>query len=103
MSKSAGGRVGVDREERHPVRAHLALEVEPGRVGTLGDGIAAFVEDLVEDLEPLVGQPDLVGVGVDEQPGHRIGPVHRLLASPLHPDVASGLFDPGQERFNPRP
>ena len=65
----AGGAVGVDREERHARRPHLGLEVDPGRVGALGDGVVAFVEDLVEDLEPLVGQPDLVGVGIDEQPG----------------------------------
>ena len=78
MSKSPAGAVGVDREERHRVLAQRAVEVEPGRVGTLGDGVGAFVEDLVEDLEPLVGEPDLVGVGVDEQPGDRAGPVHRL-------------------------
>ena len=53
--------------------AHLALDVDPGRVGALGDGVAAFVQDFVEDLEPLVGEPDLVGVGVDEEPGDRSG------------------------------
>ena len=80
-SKSPAGAVGVDREERHRALAHLAGEVEPGRVGALGDGVGAFVEDLVEDLEPLVGQPDLVGVGVDEQPGDRIGSVDRHAAA----------------------
>ena len=72
------------------------VDVEPGRVGAFGDRVVALVEDLVEDLEPLVGQPDLVGVGVDEEPGEVGGPVLRPEAAPLHPDVASRLLDPGQ-------
>ena len=26
----------------------------------------------------------------------------RMLGTPFHPDAASGLLDPGQERFDPR-
>ena len=99
----AGRPVGVDREQRHPAGPQLALEVDPGRVGALGDGIVAFVEDLVEDLQPLVGEADLVGVGVQQQPGDLVGPVLRPQAASLHPDVAGGLLHPGQERFDPRP
>ena len=80
-----------------------AVDVEPGRVGAFGERIVAFVEDLVEDLEPLVGQADLVGVGIDEEPGGEVWPVLRPEAAPLHPDVASGLLDPGQEGFHPWP
>ena len=68
-SKSPAGAVRVDGEQREPLAAQLVLEVEPRRVGALGRRVVALVEDLVEDLEPLVGQADLVGVGVDEQPG----------------------------------
>ena len=66
-----GGRaVGVDREQGQVVGPRAQrLEVGPRRVGALGDGVGALVEDLVEDLEALVGQPDLVGVGVRQQPG----------------------------------
>ena len=92
----AGVVVGVDREERHARRPHLGVHVDPGRVGALGDRVVAFVEDLVEDLEPLVGQPDLVGIGIDEEPGGAGRPVLRPEAAPLHPDVASRLLDPGQ-------
>ena len=68
-----GGRaVGVDREQRQPVGAEQRLEVDPGGVGPLGHRIGALVEDLVEDLQALVGQADLVGVRVDQQPGHSI-------------------------------
>ena len=44
-----------------------------GRVGPLGDGVGALVQQLVEDLQALVGQPDLVGVGIEQQPGHLAG------------------------------
>ena len=51
-----GGRVvGVDREERHARGAHLRGHVEPRRVAAFGHRVVAFVQDLVEDLEPLVG------------------------------------------------
>ena len=89
----AGGAVGVDGEQRRPVRPQLGLEVDPRRVGALGRRVVAFVEDLVEDLEPLVGEADLVGVGVDEQPGDLVGPVLRPLRSPA-PSRCSGQASP---------
>ena len=101
--EAAGVVVGVDREEGHRRPAHLRGHVEPGRVGAFGERIVAFVEDLVEDLEPLVGQADFVGVGIDEEPGGEVWPVFRLDAPPLHPDVPSGLLDLGQEGFHPWP
>jgi hypothetical protein len=60
--------VGVDREQRDALAAHDGLEVAPGGVRPLGDGVVALVEDLVEDLQALVGKADLVGVGVGQQP-----------------------------------
>ena len=78
-------------------------EIEPGRVGPLGDGIVAFVQDFVQDLEALIGQPDLVRIRVDEEPRDRAGPVNRNPTATLHPDIPGGLLDPGQERFDPRP
>jgi hypothetical protein len=51
-----GGRVvGVDREEGNALRPHLGGHVEPRRVGALGERVVTLVEDLVQDLEPLVG------------------------------------------------
>ena len=47
--------VGVDREERHARGPHLGVHVDPRRVGAFGHRVVTFVEDLVEDLEPLVG------------------------------------------------
>ena len=101
--EAAGVVVGVDREEWHRGAPHLGRHVQPGRVGAFGERIVAFVEDLVQDLEPLVGQADLVGVGIDEEPGGEIGPMLRPEAPPLHPDVPSGLLDLGQEGFHPWP
>ena len=98
-----GGAVGVDREERHPALAHRRLEVDPRRIGALGDGIVALVQDFVKDLKPLVGEADLVSVGIDQEEGGLAGPVFRRQGAPLHADVASGLLHLGQERFDPRP
>ena len=47
------------------------LEVGPHRVGALGEDPVALVEHLVEDLHALVGQADLVGVGVHQRPADR--------------------------------
>ena len=102
-SNSPGVVVGVDREQRHRVGPHLLGHVEPGRVGAFGQGVVAFVQDLVQDLEPLVGQPDFVGVGIDEKPGGELRVMLRTEAPPLHPDVATGLLDPCQEGLHPWP
>ena len=95
--------VGVDREQRHRVGPHRVGHVDPGRVGAFGQGVVAFVQDLVQDLEPLVGQPDLVGVGIHEKPGCELRVMLRTEAPPLHPDVATGLLDPCQEGLHPWP
>ena len=60
--------VAVDGELRDAVLAHHRLHVGPDRVGALGEHAVALVEDLVEDLHALVGQPHLVGVGVHQRP-----------------------------------
>ena len=51
-----------------PVLPHQRLDVRPDRVGALGEDPVPLVEHLVEDLHALVGQPDLVGVGVHQRP-----------------------------------
>ena len=68
----ARGAVSVHREQRNSTVAKQGLEVAPGRVRALGDRVVAFVQDFVEDLQPLVGQADFVRVGVGEQPGHLV-------------------------------
>ena len=64
--------VGVDGELRdralRVALAHDLLHVGPHGVGALGDDPVALVEHLVEDLHALVGQADLVGVGVHQRP-----------------------------------
>ena len=95
----AGAQVGVHREEREPLPAHQGLEVAPRGVGPLGNGVAALVEDLVEDLQPLVGQADLVTVGVAEQPGHLAGAVSRRACTLLAADVARRTLNLIQERL----
>ncbi len=101
------GAVRVDAEQRHPGRAHRRLHVGPRRVGALGHRVFALVDELVEDLQPLVGEPDLVGIGIDQEKGRPAAPMAgrqvARLRPHLHTDVASGLLNPGQQRFYPRP
>ena len=97
------GPVGVDREQRQPVAPHEGLEIEPGRVRPFGDRVVALVQDLVQDLKPLVGQADLVGVGIDEQPPHLARVVVRGQGAVFASDVTSRLLHLGQERLEPGP
>ncbi len=92
----AGRNVLLHAEERHAGRPHGRLHVHPGRVGALGYRIGPLVEDLVEDLQPLVGEPDLVRVGVKEHPGDLARTVLRVLRPLLTPDIARRLGDAEQ-------
>ena len=101
--EGAGRQVVLEREQGQPGAAHGRLHVHPGGVGPLGHGVVPLVEDLVEDLEPLVGQADLVRVGIDQQPRGRALVVLGHLGAELPADVAGRLLDLGQEGLNPWP
>ena len=98
-----GGQVVLEGEQGHPGRPHGRLHVHPRGVGPLGHRVVPLVEDLVEDLQPLVGQADLVGVGIDEQPRHRRVVVLGDLGSQFSADVAGRLGDLGQQGFHTWP
>jgi hypothetical protein len=81
--------VGVHGELGYAVLAHELLEVGPHRVGPLGKRVRVLVDHLVEDLDALVGDADLIGVGVHERPVHahglpRLGHRVELAADVLH-------------------
>ena len=97
------GPVGVDTEEGQLAAAHLRFHVDPGRVRALGHRVGTLVQDLVEDLEALVGQADLVGVGIDQQPRRLVGRVDRVLGAVFAADVPGWLADLAQQRLDPRP
>ena len=98
-----GGPMGVDREQREPFAAHDLLEVGPGRIRALGEGIRPLVQDLVEDLQPLVGEADLVRVRVHEEPPDPLRGGRRYLGAELAADVARRLLDRGEVRLEPSP
>ena len=77
-----GRAVRLEREQGQALVPEQRLEVDPGRVGAFGRRVGAFIQDLVEDLEPLVGQPDLVGIGVNEKPGNLARAILRLPRCP---------------------
>ena len=62
-------------------------------------GIGTLVQDLIEDLQPLIGQADLVGVRVDEQPRHTARTMDRRLRAVLKSDVASRLGNRPKQGF----
>ena len=98
-----GGAVRVDREQREALAAQDLFEVGPGGVGALGEGVVTLVEDLVEDLEALVGQADLVGVRVHQEPPDPLGARRRNLGAELAADVARRLLDRGEMGLEPSP
>ena len=95
--------VGVQREQRQPLGPHQRFEVAPGRVGPLGGRVRAFVEDLVEDLQPLVRQAYLIGVRIGEQPRHDPGTVARDPHPVLGTDIAGRFGHLGQQRLKLTP
>ena len=50
--------------------AHEGLKVTPRGVAAFGGRVRAFIQNLIENLQSLIRKPDLIGVGVDEQPVH---------------------------------
>ena len=101
--EGGGGQVLLDAEERHAGRPHGGLHVDPGGVGPLGQRVGTLVEDLVEDLQTLVGQADLVGVGVDQQPGHPARARARGTRAPAHRRCSGRAWTRGQQALDLRP
>ena len=95
--------VTLDAEERDPLAPHGCLHVDPRCVRPLGQRVGPFVEDLVENLESLIGEADLVGVGVHQEPSHLPVSVFGVLGPLLTPDVAGWLGDRGQHVLDPGP
>ena len=102
----AHGAVAVDGELRDVALAHDPLHVGPHRVRALGEDPVALVEDFVEDLHALVGQADLVGVGVHQSPPHRraLGSAVPVLdrGVQLAPDVLDRLLHGRKLRLQAR-
>ena len=99
-SKSAAGTCCSTLKSGHAGVPHGRLHVHPGGVGPFGHRVGALVEDLVEDLQPLVGEPDLVGVGVEQHPGHLARAVLGVLGPLLTPDVAGRLGHAEEQPFH---
>ena len=96
--------VPVDGELGHGVLAHERLEVGPHGVRALRDGVGALVEDLVQDHDALVGETDLVGIGVHQRPTDgRLVVTPRLdLRVQLAADVLDRLAHPRQQPLEAR-
>ena len=89
----------VNRKKWNPALTHESLEINPRRVRTLGNGVGALIQDLVQDLQPLVGQADLVHIGVSEEPSHLSVAVLRNYRSIFAPDIAGWFAHPSKKRF----
>ena len=100
-----GGRrlVMLDREQRDPLGSHYGFEVAPWGIPTVGTTVGPLIDDLVQDLQALVGQADLVGVRVQEHPADERSIRWFAIGAVLAADVARWLLDLGQMRFDQRP
>ena len=85
------------------VFAHDGFEIVPRGVAPIGSAVSAFVDDLVQNLKALVGQPDLVGVGIGEHPAHKSGIGSLRLGTVFAADVAGWLLNVRQPRLEERP
>jgi hypothetical protein len=63
----AGGRPRFERVEGDPLGAHQLLHVAPRREAELREPVLAAVDQVVEDLQPEIGHPDLVQVREAEE------------------------------------
>ena len=73
-SKSAAGRWVSTLNSGSPCDRSVALPCRStARTARSATASRSLVQDLVEDLQPLVGEPDLVGVGVDQEEGNLSG------------------------------
>ena len=91
--------VRVQGELRQPVAPHQRFQVAPHRVRPLGQNPVLLVQDLVEDGDALVGQPDLVRVGIAQAPPHLDGVPVLHLRVQLTADVLDRLAHPSQQRL----
>ena len=89
----SGAAMGVDREQWQAMFAQQDFEVGPWRIGPLRHCVLTLVEDLVQDLQALIGQADLVGVGIGKQPRHHAIVILRRYCPVFATDIASGLLD----------
>jgi hypothetical protein len=89
----------VHRKERNSPLAHQGFKVDPGRVRTLSYGVGALIQNLVQDLQPLIGQADLVHIGVSEEPSHFSVAVLRNYRSIFAPDIAGWFAHPRKKRL----
>jgi hypothetical protein len=83
--------VPVNSELRDALLPQQRLHVRPHGIRPFGKGIPAFVDDLIQDHDALVGQGDLVGVGVHQDPA-----CGQLLAVGTEP-TAVPVLDGGVE------
>ncbi len=91
----AHGGAAFEAPQRHVAGAHEAGHVGPGAVGTLGRRRRLVVDAGVEELQPGVGDPDLVDVGVRQH--HAWRGVGLVSDVELAADVAPGARDAREE------
>jgi hypothetical protein len=89
--------VCINRKEWQVVLTHLGFEIGPGRIGTFSHSVVAFVQDFVQDLQALIGEADLIGIRVCQQPAdHTVG-VFGLDRAVLTADITGRFFHPGEQ------
>ncbi|MGX1269953.1 hypothetical protein RKD18_003147 [Streptomyces phaeoluteigriseus] len=94
--------VTVHGELRDVMLAHQGLQVRPHAVRALGEDALLLVEDLVQDHDALVGQPDLVRVRVHQRPADVAGLPGLDRGVELAADVLDRLLHVREQSFELR-
>ncbi len=91
--------VAIHGELGDAVLTQQLFQIRPDRVGALSQDVRLLVENLVKDLDALVGQADLVGVRIHQAPADdRVRP-RLYLGVSFAAEIAHGLADPRKQRF----
>ena len=90
-----GRDVAVEREQRNVEAPHFRFGVRPRRERQLGGGVRALVQDVMDDADAEIRQPDLVGIRERQQyPNFRL--IQRLAGHMQRvAEVSIGLRYPG--------
>ena len=76
---------------------HGIGHVDPGQIGALAGNTLLMVQDVIQDGKTLIGQTDLVNIGID-QAGTVIS-LCRTKRAPFMIDIAARFFNARKQRF----
>ena len=84
-------------EERHAAPAELSLHVDVRRKGPLGPGAGIAIENVIENLQPQIAEPDIVAVRKRETDAQVDAPEILMHRVELCAEIAARLLNDRQD------